>query len=82
MSEWDGDAYARVNELQQMLAARALQDVDLIGDEIVLDVGCGDGVVTAAIAARLPRGRVLGIDRSPAMVATAGRRAADVPNLR
>jgi len=82
VSEWDGEAYAKVNSLQQMLAAQALEGLELAGDEDVLDVGCGDGLVTAAIAARVPRGRVLGVDRSPAMIAKANQRAADVPNLR
>ena len=65
-----------------MLVARALQGLDLTGDEEVLDLGWGEGVLTAALAARLPRGRVLGIDRSPVMVATASRRAETTVNLR
>jgi trans-aconitate 2-methyltransferase len=37
----------------------------------VLDVGCGDGTVTARIADRVPRGSVLGIDPSTRMIAFA-----------
>ena len=53
------------------------------GDERVLDLGCGDGKVSAEIAARLPRGTVLGTDASHAMVAFAARTfpAAAHPNL-
>jgi trans-aconitate 2-methyltransferase len=49
----------------------------------VLDIGCGDGKVTAEIAARLPKGFVVGIDSSGAMVARAQSRypVADHPNL-
>jgi trans-aconitate methyltransferase len=37
----------------------------------VLDVGCGDGKITAEIADRLPRGAVLGVDASRDMIAFA-----------
>ena len=46
----------------------------LRGDERVLDLGCGDGTISAAIAARLPHGSVLGVDASHDMVAFAGAR--------
>ncbi|MGH2687909.1 MAG: class I SAM-dependent methyltransferase, partial [Actinomycetota bacterium] len=41
---------------------------------VVLDAGCGTGRVTEALAARLPAGRVVALDRSPAMAALARRR--------
>ena len=40
----------------------------------MLDVGCGDGYVTRAIAARLPHGSVVGIDASPRMIEAARSR--------
>jgi trans-aconitate 2-methyltransferase len=45
-----------------------LEKLRLSGDERVLDVGCGDGKVTAELAERVPHGSVLGIDASPAMI--------------
>ena len=44
----------------------------------VLDVGCGTGRLTAEIARRLPIGRVVGIDSSPAMLSTAAAFKTDV----
>jgi trans-aconitate 2-methyltransferase len=43
----------------------------LRGDEHVLDVGCGDGKVTAEIARAVPRGSATGVDASPEMIAFA-----------
>ena len=67
-SEWNAAGYARISALQQQMAHEALALLALRGDERVLDVGCGQGKITAQIAARLPRGRVVGIDPSHAMI--------------
>lgn len=71
MTGWDGEDYRRVNTLQQWLAARALDDVDLAGVRSLLDVGCGDGRVTQQLAARIPDGHCVGLDPSPGMIAVA-----------
>lgn len=48
-----------------------------------MDVGCGDGQITAELARALPRGRVLGIDQSPEMIRFARERfpSKQFPNL-
>lgn len=74
-TRWDGAQYDRVNGLQRWVADRTLAEVVLRGDERVLDVGCGDGRITAEVAARLPHGSVLGIDPSPGMLELARTRA-------
>ena len=38
------------------------------GNERILDLGCGDGALTALLAARVPQGSVLGIDASQSMI--------------
>jgi trans-aconitate 2-methyltransferase len=48
-----------------------LERLALGGDEVVLDAGCGSGRVTAQLLARLPRGRVIAVDHSSAMLAEA-----------
>ena len=48
----------------------------LEGDERVLDAGCGSGRVTELLLARLPRGRVVALDGSPAMLDQARGRLA------
>ncbi|MCT7997192.1 class I SAM-dependent methyltransferase [Laspinema olomoucense] len=44
------------------------------GDEHILDVGCGDGRITAELAQRVPEGSVLGIDLSEKTVQFAKNR--------
>ena len=79
-SDWDGRRYDEVSGLQRWVADQALATLDLRGDERVLDVGCGDGRVTAELAARVPRGAVVGVDPSPRMLEVARTRIA-TPNL-
>jgi trans-aconitate 2-methyltransferase len=71
MAHWDGTQYRRVNSLQHWLADRALSELDLNGVHSLLDVGCGDGRITAAIADRLHGATVIGIDPSPRMISVA-----------
>lgn len=71
MTEWDAAAYARMSGLQKAMAAQVLPLLALRGDEHVLDVGCGEGKITALIASRLPHGEVLGVDPSHDMIAFA-----------
>jgi trans-aconitate 2-methyltransferase len=68
MPSWDAEDYHRHSANQQAWARELFGKLDLRGDERVLDIGCGDGKVTAELAARLRDGRVLGIDSSEAMV--------------
>ena len=71
MTEWHASDYSRQSGLQQAMAEEQLSLLTLEGVERILDVGCGDGKITAEIAARVPRGSVLGVDPSRDMVAFA-----------
>ena len=84
MIEWNAVQYAAHSSLQQAMAEEQLSQLDLGGTEAVLDIGCGDGKITAAIATRLSHGSVLGIDPSRDMIAFASTRFGPsyVPNLR
>jgi len=57
-------------------AAHLATKLELRGDEAVLDVACGTGHASLAIAPLLPHGRVTGIDFSPAMLARVREKAA------
>ena len=82
-TEWDARAYHDRAAMQKWLADEALPVIGFEGSERVLDVGCGDGRITAEIAAHVPRGSVLGVDASSAMIAFAKAHAAGPahPNL-
>jgi trans-aconitate methyltransferase len=84
MAEWNAGEYNRHSTLQAALAEEQLGRLTLQGAERVLDVGCGDGKITAEIAARVPRGSVLGVDPSQNMIAFATGHfdPATRPNLR
>lgn len=68
MTTWNPTDYARNSCVQQTWARELLAKLHLAGHERVLDIGCGDGKVTAEIAAAVPQGSVVGIDNSPDMI--------------
>jgi trans-aconitate 2-methyltransferase len=74
--DWDAAAYERLSDPQFEWGRRVLDRLELRGDERVLDAGCGTGRLTALLAARLPRGHVIAVDRSPAMLEEARRNLA------
>jgi trans-aconitate 2-methyltransferase len=71
MHEWNPDDYENHSSAQKTWGGALITKLRLSGDEHVLDIGCGDGALTAEIAARLPRGSVIGIDYSCEMIAHA-----------
>lgn len=75
--EWDGSSYDRVSTIQQGLGQQVLGRLELVGDEVVVDAGCGSGKVTQMLADRLPHGKVIAVDRSPSMVQAASERFID-----
>jgi len=74
--DWDATTYDRVADPMTRWGAGVLDRLPLKGDERVLDAGCGSGRVTELLAERLPRGTVVALDGSPAMVEQARARLA------
>jgi len=73
---WDPQAYASTAAFVPTLGVALVDRLDPKPGELVLDVGCGDGVLTAEIAAR--GARVIGLDSSPEMLQQARARGLDV----
>jgi trans-aconitate 2-methyltransferase len=65
--DWDAGTYDRVSDPQFRWALEQLERLELRGDEVVVDAGCGSGRVTAVLADLVPRGRVYGVDVAPSM---------------
>lgn len=65
---WRPEDYHDHSCAQSDAAIQLLQHLRLNGHEQILDVGCGDGKITAKIADLVPRGCVIGIDSSSEMV--------------
>ncbi|HTY87320.1 MAG TPA: methyltransferase domain-containing protein [Candidatus Acidoferrum sp.] len=82
-AKWDPAEYAVHSAVQQSWARELIAGLKLRGDERILDVGCGDGKVTAEIARAMPRGSVVGIDASAEMIAFARKTfpSSAIPNL-
>ena len=68
---WKGDEYAKNSESQKASAEDFMQQVQFHGTESILDVGCGDGKITAAMAKKVPSGAVIGLDISSSMIQAA-----------
>ena len=66
--DWDAATYDRLPIPMTRWGTRVVGWLDLAGDEHVLDAGCGTGQVTSTLRERLPRGHVIALDGSRAMI--------------
>src|SRR5262245_38268123 len=76
--DWDGATYDAVADPQARWGVAVVDRLveRLGGRERVLDAGCGSGRVTELLLDRLPRGRVVALDGSRAMLDQARGRLA------
>jgi trans-aconitate methyltransferase len=70
---WSAADYASNSSVQQTWARELIAKLNLHGNERILDVGCGDGKVTAELARAVPHGSIVGVDASPQMIEFATR---------
>jgi trans-aconitate methyltransferase len=65
---WNATDYEKNSNNQKTWAAELISKLKLRGDERILDIGCGDGKVTAELAKQAPNGFVVGVDNSLEMI--------------
>lgn len=75
--EFDGEKYKKASKHQKEWGNKLIAELQLKGDESVLDLGCGDGVLTEQISELVPNGSVIGIDASMGMIQTARQHVRD-----
>lgn len=66
--DWNAETYHRVSEPQLRWGLQVMAELELRGDELVVDAGCGTGRLTAHLLERLALGKVVAIDVSEAML--------------
>ena len=83
MYKWNAEDDRKNSANQQRWAREVIAKLELKGNEKILDIGCGDRIITAEIASYLPNGSVLGVDISPEMIDFARNKFpdCDYPNL-
>lgn len=69
--EFDGEKYKLASSQQKAWGRKLIAKLEFKGGERILDLGCGDGALTAELAKFVPDGFVLGIDASENMIETA-----------
>lgn len=65
---WNGNAYAKNSSSQFKRALIALEKLHLTPKTSVLDIGCGNGSITALIAQHVYPAMVKGLDKDPSMI--------------
>lgn len=75
---WDPDRYLRFADHRSRPGFELMARIPDVDPSSIVDLGCGTGNLTAPLAQRWPRARVLGIDSSPEMI---DRARGDHPTL-
>ncbi len=73
MHKWNPGDYEKSSTAQYAWAMGLISSLKTVGNERILDIGCGNGKITACLAELVPEGEVVGIDISLEMVDYARR---------
>ena len=69
--EFNAEKYKKASVHQQEWGKELISEFDFSGSEKILDLGCGDGGLTAYLADLVPAGFITGIDASENMINSA-----------
>lgn len=71
MTDWSPDRYLEFSEERARPSLDLIARVPMRRPRVVYDLGCGPGNSTAMLKQVYPSARIIGLDRSPAMIAKA-----------
>jgi len=66
--EFNGEKYKQASKHQKEWGNRLISELELTGNEVILDLGCGDGILSEQLSTLVPYGKVIGIDASIGMI--------------
>lgn len=75
--EFDGEKYKKASRHQKEWGNKLISSLQLKGNESILDLGCGDGILTEQLSLLVREGYVLGIDASVGMIEKAEQNVHD-----
>ncbi len=78
---WNAREYEKHSAGQKEWGREILDQLEIYPDDRVIDIGCGDGALTAQIAGRVPGGRAVGVDNAESMIRHATERYQEIPHL-
>lgn len=81
ITDLDAHHYSAHSSMQMLLAREILRMLNIKQDDTILDIGCGDGKISAELARKVPLGAIIGIDSSPAMIDFACKAYQSASNL-
>lgn len=70
-ADWDPNQYARFSEARTRPARELIARIPTFDARMIIDLGCGDGPVTALLRQRWPNADIVGVDSSGAMLDSA-----------
>jgi|GEM_PF-1538242 len=78
---WNSEEYKQYHDTEEHSVFSIFPNHNFHGNETILDVGCGDGKLTAELAKKLPKAKIVGIDYSKSMIDGATKNYSHIPNL-
>jgi trans-aconitate methyltransferase len=57
--DWNGSEYSKNSKVQQSQAFSLLREIEIKGDENILDIGSGNGKITTDLALLIPGGTLI-----------------------
>ncbi len=79
--DWNAHQYSLNAQMHYDIAMNIISSISLHANEVILDIGCGDGRTTSKLAQMVPKGKVIGIDSSQNMIEYAQKNYSHISNL-